>query len=269
MEENKVAWLVMALDSWDPQDPMKFCDMMDCIHLDEKWFFLSRQKERYLLLPEEKNPKQCVKSKLHITKVMFLCAVAHPHFNPSANSWWDGKLRIWPIRDWEPAKRASKNRPRGTLVWKNKPVTKEVYHELLISKLLLAIVEKWPQTDRLSRKIWIQQDGAKSHIKTDDNEFMEALNAQEINAELYTQAVNSPDVNLLDLSFFQAIQSFNDAAPKNKEELIQSVQDAYTNYPRKRLNRTWLTLHSVFNQIIRCNGDNNYNIEHLSKGKLE
>ena len=148
-------------------------------------------------------------------------------------------------------------------------MTKEVYHELLISKLLLAIVEKWPQMDRLSRKIWIQQDGAKSHINMDDNELKEALKDQEINVGLYTQAANSPDVNLLDLGFSQTIQSFNDAAPKNEEELIQSVQDAYTNYPRKTLNRMWLTLHSVFNQIILCNRDNNYNIEHLSKEKLE
>ena len=58
-------------------------------------------------------------------------------------------------------------------------------------------------------------------------------------------------------------------APQNKEELIQSVQEAYTNYPRKRLNCPWLTLHSVFNQIILCNGDNNYNIKHLSKEKLK
>ena len=143
MEENKVAWLAMALDSQDPQDPMKFLDMMDHIHVDEKWFFLSWQKERYLLLLEEE-PKQCIKSKSHITKVMFLCAIACPRFNPSVNSWRDGKLVIWPIGDWEPAKRASKNRPRGTLVWKNKLVTKEVYCELLISKLLVAIVEKWP-----------------------------------------------------------------------------------------------------------------------------
>ena len=259
----------MALDSHDPQDPMKSLDMMDHIHVDEKWFFLSRQKERYLLLPEEKNPKRCIKSKSHITKVMFLCAIECLHFNPSANSWWDGKLGIWPIGDWEPAKRVSKNQTRGTLVWKNKQVTKEVYHELLISKLLPAIVEKWPWMDRLSRKIWIQQDGAKSHISADDNEFKEALQDQEINVGLYTQAANSPDVNLLDLGFFQAIQSFNDAAPKNKEELIQSVQAAYTNYPRKRLNCMWLTLHIVFNQIILCNGDNDYNIEHLSKEKLE
>ena len=57
-EENNVAQLFMAFDSWDPQDPMKFLDMMDQIHVDEKWFFLSQQKERYLLLPEEKSNLQ-------------------------------------------------------------------------------------------------------------------------------------------------------------------------------------------------------------------
>ena len=201
-EENKVAWLIMALESRDPNDPSKFLDMMDRVHVDEKWFFLSRQRERYLLLPEEKNPKRCVKSKSRITKVMFLCAVARPCFNTSANSWWDGKLSIWPIGGWEPAQRASKNRPRGTLVWKNKPVTKGVYRELFISNLLPGIIEKWPRTDRLSRKIWIQQDGAKSHINTDDEEFRQAIQDQELNAGLYTQAANSPDANLLDLGFF-------------------------------------------------------------------
>ena len=153
---------------------------------------------------------------------MFLCAIACPHFNPCAYSWWDGKLGIWPIGDWEPAKQGLKNRPNKTLVSKNKVVTKEVYHELLISGLLPAIVEKWPRTDRLSRKIWIQQDGAKSHISTDDDEFKEALIDQNINVELCTQAANSPDVNLLDLGFFQAIQSFNDAAPE-KQRTINSI----------------------------------------------
>ena len=86
-------------------------------------------------------------------------------------------------------------------MWKNKAVTKEVYHELLISKLLPAIVEKWPWTDQLLRKILIQQDGAKSHISAGDYEFKEALIDQNVNAELYTQAANSSDVNLLDLFF--------------------------------------------------------------------
>ena len=92
---------------------------------------------------------------------------------------------------------------------------------------------------------------------------------EDINAELYTQAANSPDVSLLDLGFFQAIQSFNDAVPKNKEELIHVVSKAYENYLQVKLSQTWLTLQSVFNQIILNHGDNNYNIEHLSKEKLE
>ena len=112
----------MALHFRDPQDLMKYCDMHDWIHLDEKRFFLTWEKER-----DVKNPKQCVKHKSHITKVMFLCAIVCPRFNPSAISWWDGKLGIWPIGDWELAKCKSKNRPNGTLVWKNKAVTKEVY----------------------------------------------------------------------------------------------------------------------------------------------
>ena len=44
-----------------------------------------------------------------------------------------------------------------------------------------------------------------------------------INATLYTQAANSPDVDILDLGFLRAIQSFNNAAPKNEEELIKRL----------------------------------------------
>ena len=231
-EENKLARLLMANHFRDPQDPSKYQDMRDRIHLDEKWFFLSREKERCLLVSDEKNPKHCIKHKSHITKVgvMFLCTVARLNFTLSANSWWDRKLGIWPIGDWEPVKRGSKNRPKGTLVWKNKMVTKDVYRELLINQLILAILEKWPRRDRMSRTIYIQQDGAKNHIHEDDEEFNNALMDQDIDAKLYTQTPNSPDINLLDLGFFRAIQSFNAASPKNEQELIQSIKEAYENY---------------------------------------
>ena len=87
------------------------------------------------------------------------------------------------------------------LVWKNKIVTKEVYRDLLISKLIPAIVEKWPSRDRQSRTTFIQQDGAKKHIHEDDKEFNNALMEQNIDTVLYVQTPNSPDVNLLDLGF--------------------------------------------------------------------
>ena len=148
-------------------------------------------------------------------------------------------------------------------------MTKDVYRELLINQLIPAILEKWPRRDRTSRTIYIQQDGAKNHICEDDEEFNNALMEQDIDAKLYMQTPNSPDVNLLDLGFFRAIQSFNDGSPKNKEELIQSVKDAYKNYPRHKLNYTWLTPQSCFDQIILHHGDNDYSIEHISKAKLE
>ena len=155
------------------------------------------------------------------------------------------------------------------LVWKNKIVTKEVYRDLLIRKLIPAILEKWLTRDRISRKIFIQQDGAKNHIREDDKLFNDALEENRVDTKLYTQAANSPDVNLLDLGFFRATQSFNDAAPRNEEELIEAVSEAYDKYPREKINQTWLTLQCCFNQIITHHGDNDYHIDHIAKEKLE
>ena len=78
---------------------------------------------------------------------------------------------------------------KGTLVWKNKTVTQEVYRDLLISKLIPAIPEKWPHRDRISRRIFIQQDGAKNHIHEDDEEFNNALMVQNNNTKLYMQTL--------------------------------------------------------------------------------
>ena len=148
---------------------------------------------------------------------MFLCAVVRPHFNPCSNSWWDGKLGIWPIRDWELVKWKLKNRPKGMLVWENKIVTEESYWDLLISKLIPSILEKWPRRDMLSRKIFIQQDRAKNHISCDDKLFNDALVENSIKTTLYTQAVNSPDVNLLDLGFLEPFKVSMMLLPKMKK----------------------------------------------------
>ena len=150
---------------------------------------------------------------------MFLCAVVRPHFNPCSNSWCDGKLGIWPIGDWELAKWKLKNRPKRTLVWRNKDVTKEVYWDLLISKLIPSILEKWPRRDMLSRKLFIEQDRAKNHISCDDKSFNNALVDNGINATIYTEAANSPDVNLLDLGFLEPFRVSMTLLPKMKKNL--------------------------------------------------
>ena len=71
------------------------------------------------------------------------------------------------------------------------------------------------------------------------------------------------------ICFFRAIQSLHNAVPRKEEELIQAVCAAYNNYLQHKLNCSWLTLQSCFNQVIIDNGDNAYNIEHISKEKLE
>ena len=67
------------------------------------------------------------------------------------------------------------------------------------------------------KEIFYSTRWSKNHISCDDKIFNDVLVEKGINATLYTQAVNSPDVNLLDLAFFGAIQSFNDTAPKMKK----------------------------------------------------
>ena len=133
-----------------------------------------------------KTPKCCVKHKSHITKIIFLCAVVRPCLNTSLNYWWDRKLGIWHIGDWEPAKKKSKNQRKGMLVWKNKIMIKEVYKDLLITKLTPAIVKKWPTSDRNLRKLFIQHDGAKNHIHKDYKLFNDALEENRVNMNLLT-----------------------------------------------------------------------------------
>ena len=115
-------------------------------------------------------------------------------------------------------------------------MTKEVYRDLPIRKLIPAILENWPTRDRRSREIFIQQDGAKNHICEDDKLFNDPLEENGVNVELYMQAANSPDANLLVLCFFRAIQSFNNAALRNEEESIKAVSEAYDKYPREKIN---------------------------------
>ena len=54
-EENKWARVEMAMHFRDPEDPTKYQDMWDQIHVDEKWFFLSWEKE--ILSPSPRGEK--------------------------------------------------------------------------------------------------------------------------------------------------------------------------------------------------------------------
>ena len=240
--------------------------MENLIHIDKKWFHLTKDGQRFIIAADEEEPYRHVQHKSFLTKIMFLCAVARPMYNMRENAWFDGKIGIWPIRKWELAKRSSKKCSKGTPVWKNQCITQDVYHEYLIQKFLPAVKEKWPMHNG---RIRLQKDGTKSHILEDDVEFKEAVDKIGLNLTVFTQSPNLLDTNILDLGFFRAIQSFNDDCPVNEEELIKSVEKAYGEYPYRKLNHVWLTFQSCLNKIIENDGGNNYKILHLGKQSLQ
>jgi hypothetical protein len=47
------------------------------------------------------------------------------------------------------------------------------------------------------------------------------------------------------------------------------VEKAFWEFPREKINRTWLTLQSCFNEIIEAHGNNDYKIPHFGKERLE
>lgn len=116
---NKLARLKWSLSQLNvnrlENGEIAFQSMNNTIHIDEKWFFLTKDADKYYLLPVEDEPHRTCKSKRFIPKVMFMCAVARPQKGQNGDPDFDGKLGIFPFITKEPAKRASKNRPKGTL----------------------------------------------------------------------------------------------------------------------------------------------------------
>ncbi|GJQ94186.1 hypothetical protein Tco_0005325 [Tanacetum coccineum] len=148
-----------------------FKDMFNVIHIDEKWFYMSKPSKRYYLVPWEEEPLRTCKLKTFLTKVMFLAEFARSRFDASGNEIFSGKIGIFPLTTLEPAKRSIKKHVAGTL--KTKPilsVTKDVTRSWLIQKVLPAIRAKWPQGH--TGPIYIQQDNAKPHIGVDDAKFL-------------------------------------------------------------------------------------------------
>ena len=83
-------------------------------------------------------------SKLFITKVMFLAAVARPRYDYGRNRGFDGKIGIFPSTRLREAKRTTKNQVKGDLIMEPLSVDKTVYYDTLVDDVLPAIKRTWP-----------------------------------------------------------------------------------------------------------------------------
>ena len=263
---------------------MRISDMMDEIHIDEKWFYLLKENQRYILAPGEKLPHLTVQSKNKLPKVMFLSAIARPRYLPHEKKWFDGKIGMWPIGYYEPAKRASKNRPAGTLEFKSVIVDRDEYRTLLTTEVFPAILKKWPRNVWEGNPIYIQQDGAPAHLKAEeigvfgpknivnDKEWLEELKELGLQDRIFlvTQPSNSPDLNVNDLGFFNSIQSeYWRRNPRNNTELVKMVLETFDGYKHQKLERLWLSYMGVINKVLEHKGNNNYVMGHMNKTKMK
>ena len=277
-EWNRLVRLQYALEQIRMQQrstrhgQLTFKDCFDVVHVDEKWFFIIKEGQKFILVFDEEPPNLYTRNKNNIEKVMFLCALARPRM--VGNTYWDGKIGIWPIGHVGKAKRKSKHHNRGDPIWVNEKVDRIKYTEMMVDNVLPAIVSKWPPSlwNREGYKVRIQQDGAKSHIPEGDELWFETLTQLELEdkIDLYTQPPNSPDTNVNDLGFFASLQAkYYRHNPKSSFDIISMVQKSFDEYEARTLNRIWLSYQQCLNKIIEENGGNEYILGHMGKDKLE
>jgi hypothetical protein len=272
-EENKIKRLKFCISMVDQTTTTKampsFKSMENIIHIDEKWFDMTKRNRTYYLLPEEEDPLRTVQNKNSIGKVMFLTAVAKPRHDEQRNVTFDGKVGIWAFVTETAAKNNSKNRDKGTIELKTVIVTRDVMREYLCEKVVPAIAELWPD-DGHEGPIFIQQDNARTHVLPDDPAFIAAVKATGLDIRLTYQPPNSPDMNVLDLCFFSSIQSLAfESAPNTLKELIESVERAYDSYEVDKLAKVYITLQSVLVEVMKEGGGNKNKIPHMGKDKLQ
>ncbi|XP_074288120.1 uncharacterized protein LOC141613282 [Silene latifolia] len=202
-DKNKLARLIFCLSKLYYDDMLSKIMFKDhVIHIDEKWFYVTKDGQRYYLSqtePEpEEEPHRSVQSKSYIGKIMFMGAVGRPKFSNNNECVFDGNIGIWPFVSLEPAQRNSKNRVAGTM--ETKPIdsiTKQVVKNMMLGVVLPEIKRKWPAN--ASKTIFIQQDNTRLHISNTDPDFREAASSDGWNIQLVQQPPNSPDLNVLDL----------------------------------------------------------------------
>ncbi|XP_057546557.1 uncharacterized protein LOC130825360 [Amaranthus tricolor] len=164
---RKVEWILGLIQDDTIQRHPIYKAMYDFIHIDEKWFYLTKKTQRVYLAHKEKILYRAAKSSKFIPKAMFLGAVAKTRWNRYGQHTFDGKIRIFPSINRVAAQRDLKNRPRGSIEIKpTESVTQEVYMSMLIQQLIPAILRKWPSDG--PSIIFIQQDNARVHITNDD-----------------------------------------------------------------------------------------------------
>ena len=199
--------------------------------------------------------------KPHVPKVMFLAVVAQPGFDVSANEMFSGKIGIFPFAEQRATQRSSA--AGGHDLNKVRRGDKGRYKAKLIEQVIPAVKASW-QAARRRERIWAQHDNAPSHKINDDPDIVRECTADGWDIKFISQPANSPDLSILDLGFFNSIQSLqNRTTPRMIDEPINAVNVAFAAQTSEQLGKVWTTLQSILQEIMLAKSDNAFKIPHL------
>jgi transposase len=262
--EQKLARLDFILQKKDLG--YKFKLELLVIHVDEKWFFLTKDKKRIRIHPDDEPfDARRVQHKSHIGKIMFLSAIGVPHRSPNGE-FFNGKVGIWDLTEQVAAINNSKNRPAGTLVTTPYNVNSQTYYDLMVGTggVLQTIRKNFSWLK--GKPIIIQHDGATPH-NGEGNDVLLDDAGQEYgwNIRFVTQPAQSPDLNKNDLCFFYSLQQQSARYRQSHadlDDLIKAVKKAYADYSIDQLERVHALQVEIYRQILNDGGGNGYKLPH-------
>ena len=95
------------------------------------------------------------------------------------------------------------------------------------------------------------------YFSDNDADIVALGSADGWNIKFKAQPANSPDLNVLDLGFFNSIQSLqHEASPNTIDELIDCVQQAFNKLEVTTLNNVFTTLQTCMESIMLTGGGN-------------
>ena len=250
-------------------DEYRFHGLDQFVHVDEKWFYLKKDKQTIRLFPAPDGsyelPVESVYHKSRMPKVMFLAAVAMPR----PDYGFDGKLGIWPFVRYREAKRSDKRtgtRKGETVIMESVTVDAESYRKVILGKdgvmdMIRAKMwwfEKGSGKKEAGLPIFLQQDGARPH--TANAKHFKRLGPQKgFDIQVVTQPAQSPDFNWNDLSFFRSLQTEVEFhILQTPQAILETVQHAFESYEPERLTVCCLSLVTTWRGCLEDGGGNGY-----------
>ncbi|XP_042067880.1 uncharacterized protein LOC121811115 [Salvia splendens] len=198
---NKLLRLRFTVESLELDrilNKIRFRNMHNTTHIDEKWFYMTKGAQRFYLAPGEQEPHR---------------TFCRPLFGVHGEVLFDGKIGIFLFTKHVAAKRSSKNRQAGTMETKPiESITKDVGRDCLINKILPAIIAKWP--DGATKVLKIQQDNA-DHTSKTMIQFSEKLHNKVTACKNVDDLVNAVE------------KSFHELQPETLDNVFLSLQGCY------------------------------------------